>query len=87
MLCLWLQEEQSVDVRFGDTLTYGIPAFQALCSSIRSRALHLCSDIFFENLLDRSIPETPGSSAPILTIPYAPIYSEDTGNHDKEFTE
>ena len=24
---------------------------------------------------------------PIRTIPYAPIYSEDTGNHDKEFTE
>ena len=31
-------------------------------------------------------PIIPGQQ-PILTIPYAPIYSEDTGNDDKEFTE
>ena len=27
------------------------------------------------------------SESSTLTIPYAPIYSEDTGNDDKEFTE
>ena len=62
MLCLCPQVEQSVDVFFGSTLAYGIPAFQALYSSIWWRALHLCSDIFFENLLERSIPFTPRSS-------------------------
>ena len=37
-------------------------------------------------LMSSRSPIIPGQQ-PILTIPYAPIYSEDTGNDDKEFTE
>ena len=42
----------------GSTLTNGMPAFSALYSRMFPREDHLCSDIFLENLFDRSMPET-----------------------------
>ena len=54
--------EQSVLVWEGLTLTYGTPAFSALCPSTRSKAPHRCSDIFLEYLRERSSPTMLRSS-------------------------